>query len=48
MTDHDPAPQNAPAAALRLQGTPSFFVHGKASAGSDPAESGRMIEAAKR
>lgn len=36
------------AAALRLQGTPSFFVNGKASAGIDPAEIGRMIEAAKR
>lgn len=36
------------AAALRLQGTPSFFVNGKASAGIDPVEIGRMIEAAKR
>jgi protein-disulfide isomerase len=36
------------AAALRLQGTPTFFVNGKASAGIDPAEIGKLIEAAKR
>ena len=35
------------AATLRLQGTPTFFVNGKASAGIDPAEINRMIEAAK-
>ena len=36
------------AAALRLQGTPTFFVNGKASPGIDPAEIGKLIEAAKR
>ncbi|MRL69332.1 thioredoxin domain-containing protein [Brevundimonas sp. SPF441] len=36
------------AAALRLRGTPTFFVNGKASPGIDPAEIGKMIEAAKR
>ena len=36
------------AAALRLQGTPTFFVNGKAAASIDPAEIGKMIEAAKR
>ena len=36
------------AAALRLQGTPSFFVNGKASPGIDPAEIGKLIEAAKK
>jgi len=36
------------AAALRLQGTPTFFVNGKASASIDPAEIGKLIEAAKR
>ncbi|QSF52947.1 thioredoxin domain-containing protein [Brevundimonas fontaquae] len=36
------------AAALRLRGTPTFFVNGKASPGIDPAEIGRLIEAAKR
>jgi len=36
------------AAALRLQGTPTFFVNGKASPSIDPAEIGRLIEAAKR
>ena len=36
------------AAALSLQGTPTFFVNGKASASIDPAEIGKMIEAAKR
>ena len=36
------------AAALKLQGTPTFFVNGKAAASIDPAEIGRMIEAAKR
>lgn len=36
------------AAALQLQGTPTFFVNGKAAASIDPAEIGRMIEAAKR
>lgn len=35
------------AAALKLQGTPTFFVNGKAAASIDPAEIGRMIEAAK-
>jgi len=36
------------AAALKLQGTPTFFVNGKAAASIDPAEIARMIEAAKR
>ncbi len=36
------------AAALRLQGTPTFLVNGKASPSIDPAEVGKMIEAAKR
>lgn len=36
------------AAALRLRGTPTFFVNGKASPGIDPAEIGKLIEAAKR
>ncbi|WP_295167973.1 thioredoxin domain-containing protein [uncultured Brevundimonas sp.] len=36
------------AAALRLRGTPTFFVNGKASPGIDPAEIGNLIEAAKR
>lgn len=36
------------AAALRLQGTPTFFVNGKAAASIDPAEIGKMIEAAKK
>lgn len=36
------------AAALRLQGTPTFFVNGKASSSIDPAEISRLIEAAKR
>jgi protein-disulfide isomerase len=36
------------AAALRLRGTPTFFVNGKASLGIDPAEIGKLIEAAKR
>ena len=36
------------AAALRLQGTPTFLINGKASSSIDPAEVGRMIEAAKR
>ena len=36
------------AAALRLHGTPTFFVNGKASPGIDPAEIGKLIEAAKR
>jgi len=35
------------AAALKLQGTPTFFVNGKAASSIDPAEIGRMIEAAK-
>ena len=29
-------------------GTPTFFVNGKASPGIDPAEIGKLIEAAKR
>lgn len=36
------------AAALRLRGTPTFFVNGKASPGIDPTEIGKLIEAAKR
>jgi protein-disulfide isomerase len=36
------------AAALRLRGTPTFFVNGKASPGIDPAEIAKLIEAAKR
>lgn len=36
------------AAALRLRGTPTFFVNGKASPGIDPAEIGKLIEAAKK
>ena len=36
------------AAALRLQGTPTFFVNGKAAASIVPAEIGEMIEAAKK
>lgn len=36
------------AAALRLRGTPTFLVNGKASPGIDPAEIGKLIEAAKR
>ena len=36
------------AAALKLQGTPTFFVNGKAAASIDPAEIGKLIEAAKK
>lgn len=36
------------AAALRLQGTPTFFVNGKAQASIEPAALARAIEAAKR
>ncbi|GLK50490.1 outer membrane protein [Brevundimonas intermedia] len=36
------------AAALKLQGTPTFFVNGKAAPSIEPAEIARMIEAAKR
>ncbi|WAC61165.1 thioredoxin domain-containing protein [Brevundimonas sp. SL130] len=36
------------AAALKLQGTPTFFVNGKAAASIEPAKIARMIEAAKR
>jgi protein-disulfide isomerase len=36
------------AAALKLQGTPTFFVNGKAAASIDPAEIARMIVTAKR
>ena len=36
------------AAALGLQGTPTFFINGKASAGIDPREVGQLIQAAKR
>lgn len=36
------------AAALKLQGTPTFFVNGKAAASIDPADIDRMIAAAKR
>lgn len=36
------------AAALRLRGTPTFFVNGKASPGIDPAEISKLIEAAKK
>ena len=35
------------AAALHLVGTPTFFINGKTTATIDPAEVGRMIEAAK-
>ena len=35
------------AAALGLVGTPTFFINGKTTATIDPAEVGRMIEAAK-
>lgn len=35
------------AAALKLQGTPTFFVNGVASASIDPADIARAIEAAK-
>lgn len=36
------------AAALRLRGTPTFFINGKASPGIDPAEIAKLIEEAKR
>ncbi|MFN3879082.1 MAG: thioredoxin domain-containing protein [Brevundimonas sp.] len=36
------------AAALRLRGTPTFFINGKASPGIDPAEIAKLIEAAKQ
>ena len=36
------------AAALRLRGTPTFFINGKASPGIDPAEIAKLIEAAKK
>ncbi|MFC5371139.1 DsbA family protein [Brevundimonas faecalis] len=36
------------AATLGLQGTPTFFINGKASPGIDPREVGALIEAAKR
>lgn len=36
------------AAALGLQGTPTFFVNGRASASIDPADIAKLIEAAKR
>lgn len=36
------------AAALRLRGTPTFFINGKASPGIDPAEVAKLIEAAKK
>lgn len=36
------------AAALGLQGTPTFFINGKASPGIDPREVGALIEAAKK
>ncbi len=35
------------AATLRLHGTPTFFVNGKVSAGIDPRDIARQIEAAK-
>lgn len=35
------------ASALHLVGTPTFFINGKTTATIDPAEVGRMIEAAK-
>jgi len=36
------------AATLRLHGTPTFFVNGKASAGIDPRDIGKMIAEAKK
>ncbi|MNY24235.1 DSBA-like thioredoxin domain protein [compost metagenome] len=36
------------AATLGLQGTPTFFINGKASASIEPGEVAKMIEAAKR
>ena len=36
------------AAALKLQGTPTFFVNGKAAPSIDPAEIAEMIEGTKR
>ena len=36
------------AAALRLRGTPTFFINGKASPGIDPAEIAKLIEEAKK
>ena len=36
------------AAALGLQGTPTFFINGVASPGIDPREVGALIEAAKK
>lgn len=36
------------AATLRLHGTPTFFVNGKASAGIDPREIGKMIAEARK
>lgn len=39
---------HATASSLRLSGTPTFFVNGRATPGIDPAELERLIEAAKR
>ena len=39
---------HAAAAALGLQGTPTFFINGVASPGIDPREVGALIEAAKK
>jgi protein-disulfide isomerase len=39
---------HASAAALGLQGTPTFFINGVASPGIDPREVGALIEAAKK
>lgn len=36
------------AATLRLHGTPTFFVNGKASAGIDPRDIGKMIAEARK
>ena len=36
------------AATLGLQGTPTFFINGKASASIEPAAVAKMIEDAKR
>lgn len=47
-TTHHIADIHTTAAALRLQGTPTFMINGKASASIDPAEVAKMIEAAKR
>ena len=42
------AATDAAAMALRLQGTPTFFINGRASTTIEPADITRQIEAAKR